>query len=72
MKEDGNPIGSTFAEPRAIIQSLGTKFNASADVAALQRINQAIDRIQSQRAQKLAASRDTLHRSHPLIPLLFY
>lgn len=57
--------GASLSEPRSIVQSLTTKFQAAADVAAVQKIDAAFDRVQTVRAQKLAASRDSLHRTTP-------
>lgn len=56
--------GASLAEPRSIVQSLISKFQAAADIAVIQEIDAAYERVQRARAQKLAASRDTLHRTN--------
>lgn len=53
---------TSLMEPRSIVQSLTSKFHATSDVAAIQRIDTAYQRLQESRVQKLATSRDTLHQ----------
>lgn len=60
MASQGN--AASLSEPRSIVQSLTSKFHATADVAAIGRINQAFERVRASRAENLAVSRDTLHR----------
>lgn len=62
--DSNEPIsGGLLAEPRSIMQTLTGKFQPGPDVAAIQSINEAFAKIQIARAQKLAASRDVLHRN---------
>ena len=55
--------GASLTEPRSIVQSLISKFQAAADITVIQEIDAAYERLQRGRVQKLAASRDALHRT---------
>lgn len=56
--------GASLAEPRSIVQSLISKFQAATDITVIQEIDAAYEELQRARAQKLSASRDTLHRTN--------
>jgi hypothetical protein len=53
---------ASLTEPRSIVHSLTGKFHAGPDIAAIQRIDKVFENVQTARAQKLATSRDNLHR----------
>lgn len=55
-------ILSTLREPRNIVQSLTTKFQATADVAAMARIDQSFEKIMNYRQENLSKSNENLKR----------
>lgn len=59
---------STLREPRNIVQSLTTKFQAAADVAAMSRIDETFERIMNYRQENLSKSKANLNR---IISFLF-